>query len=239
MGTLRINASYNYKSPISIGRKDEKQVTVIEFDLQDWIRTFGSGSVTLTVRRKKDRDPYPVPLQIHDGIAVWNISDTDTEYKGNGEAQLTYYANGKVKKSIIYAIHCKESMEAGGTAPDPYVSWLEVLQQYTADTSGNAQTAQEAQETAVEASQTAVQSAQTAVTSAQTAVTSAQSASQSAQSAERSAELAQQSLEQAGYVWFDVHDEDGELYVAKTDNLDTLNFQIDDETGTLGVITNG
>jgi hypothetical protein len=239
MGTLRINASYNYKSPISIGRKDEKQVTVIEFDLQDWIRTFGSGSVTLTVRRKKDRDPYPVPLQIHDGIAVWNISDTDTEYKGNGEAQLTYYANGKVKKSIIYAIHCKESMEAGGTAPDPYVSWLEVLQQYTADTSGNAQTAQEAQETAVEASQTAVQSAQTAVTSAQTAVTSAQSASASAQSAERSAELAQQSLEQAGYVWFDVHDEDGELYVAKTDNLDTLNFRIDEETGILGVITDG
>lgn len=225
MGTLRINASYNYKSPISIGRKDEKLVTAIEFDLQDWIRTYGSGSVTLTVRRKKDRDPYPVPLQIHDGIAVWNISDTDTEYKGNGEAQLTYYANGKVKKSIIYAIHCKESMEAGGKAPDPYVSWLEVLQQYTADTSENAQTAQ--------------QSAQTAVTSAQTAVTSAQSAVASAQSAERSAELAQQSLEQAGYVWFDVHDEDGELYVAKTDNLDTLNFRIDEETGILGVITNG
>lgn len=225
MGTLRINASYNYKSPISIGRKDEKLVTAIEFDLQDWIRTYGSGSVTLTVRRKKDRDPYPVPLQIHDGIAVWNISDTDTEYKGNGEAQLTYYANGKVKKSIIYAIHCKESMEAGGKVPDPYVSWLEVLQQYTADTSENAQTAQ--------------QSAQTAVTSAQTAVTSAQSAVASAQSAERSAELAQQSLEQAGYVWFDVHDEDGELYVAKTDNLDTLNFRIDEETGILGVITNG
>lgn len=236
MGTLRINASYNYKSPIGIGRKDEKQVTAIEFDLQDWIRTYGSGSVTLTVRRKKDRDPYPVPLQIHDGIAVWNISDTDTEYNGNGEAQLTYYANGKVKKSIIYAIHCKESMEAGGTAPDPYVSWLEVLQQYTADTSGNAQTAQEASATAVEASQTAQQSARTAVTNAQTAVASAQSASQSAQSAERSAELAGQHASEAGYVIFDVNDQDGKLYVKKTDNMSAISFEVNESNGTLGVI---
>ena len=209
------------------------------WNLTDWIRKFGSGSVTLTVKRKKDKDPYPVPLLINDGIAVWEISNTDTEHKGNGEAQLTYYSGGKIKKSIIYGFHVKESMDAGGKAPDPYVSWLGVLQQYTAETSENAQTAVSSAQTAVEASQTAQTASQTAVASAQTAVTSAQSAAISAQSAQESAELAQQSLEQAGYVWFDVHDEDGELYVAKTDNLDTLNFRIDEETGILGVITDG
>ena len=87
-----------------------------------------------------------------------------------------------------------------------------------------------------ESAATVEQAKQTASQSAQTAVASAQSASQSAQSAERSAELAGQHASEAGYVIFDVNDQDGKLYVKKTDNMSAISFEVNESNGTLGVI---
>jgi hypothetical protein len=51
------------------------------------------------------------------------------------------------------------------------------------------------------------------------------------------AELAEQHANIAGYVFFDVNDEDGELYATVADSLDEdLGFEVNEETGELEVI---
>lgn len=51
------------------------------------------------------------------------------------------------------------------------------------------------------------------------------------------AEVAQQGAEAAGYVWFDINDETGEMMVTVTDNLaEDVSFEINENTGELEVI---
>lgn len=51
------------------------------------------------------------------------------------------------------------------------------------------------------------------------------------------AELAQQGAEEAGYAWFDIDDETGEMMVTVTDNLaEDVTFAINENTGELEVI---
>lgn len=50
------------------------------------------------------------------------------------------------------------------------------------------------------------------------------------------AEVAQQGAEEAGYVWFDVNDETGEMYVTITANLEEdVSFTVNESVGTLEV----
>lgn len=51
------------------------------------------------------------------------------------------------------------------------------------------------------------------------------------------AEVAAQHADTAGYAWFDVNDEDGQMYVTVANNLDNdLRFEIDENTGNLEVV---
>ena len=53
------------------------------------------------------------------------------------------------------------------------------------------------------------------------------------------ARLAEKGAEEAGYAWFDINDENGNMYVTVTANLDSdVSFEIDESTGTLEVIIN-
>lgn len=53
------------------------------------------------------------------------------------------------------------------------------------------------------------------------------------------ARLAEQGAEEAGYAWFDINNEDGNMYVTVTANLDSdVSFEIDESTGILEVIIN-
>ena len=54
------------------------------------------------------------------------------------------------------------------------------------------------------------------------------------------AEVAQQGAEEAGYAWFDIDDETGEMMVTVSDNLaDDVTFAINENTGELEVTVNG
>lgn len=51
--------------------------------------------------------------------------------------------------------------------------------------------------------------------------------------------LAAQGAEESGYAWFDVHDDDGKMYVYISDNLsEDVEFTVDEETGVLEVTYN-
>lgn len=54
------------------------------------------------------------------------------------------------------------------------------------------------------------------------------------------AEVAQQGAEKAGYAWFDVNDQTGQLVVTVTDNLaEDVSFEVNENLGTLEVTVNG
>lgn len=229
-----------------IGHVRENEVTQLVFDLSAWIAKYGLGTVALSVMRQGDLVPYPVPIAIVDGKATWTVSATDTAKYGRIKAQLSYMVGTKVKKTNVYTLSTKESLPVDGDAPEAYETWLEILQTMTAETAANAESARQSAASAGQSASDADQSMQDAQgyaddasASARNAENSAQSAEESAGEAERYADLAGQHATEAGYAFFDVDDSDGELYVEKTDNLNNLDFTVNETTGTLEVVING
>lgn len=243
---IGINTAVTYPDPFTIGRQRENEVTQVRFDVSEWVRTYGLGTLALSVQRRRDMRPYPVPIAIVDGAATWTISNTDTAQEGHIKAQLTYMVGTKIKKSNVYTLSIKGSLPVDSDAPEAYDTWLEILQTMTAETAANAESARQSATSAVQSASDAEQSMQEAQghaddasISARNAESSAQSAEENADEAEHYADLAGQHATEAGYAFFDVDDSDGELYVEKTDNLNDLDFTVNETTGTLEVVING
>lgn len=123
------------QSPISIGHKAEKGVQAIEFDLTAWVETYGSGTLTVIMRRWGDEIPYPIALEIgEDNKATWTLSDIDTAKAGMAYAQLNYIVGDEVvKKSDIYTFRVMDSLAGEGEPPEAYESWLEQLTHLAAE----------------------------------------------------------------------------------------------------------
>lgn len=242
MTVININTCKRMKDNV-IGRVRENEVTQLVFDLSAWITEYGLGTVALSVMRQGDIMPYPVPIAIVDGKATWTVSATDTAKYGWIKAQLTYYVGTKRKKSNIYVLSVRESLAENGQAPDPYESWLEVLQELTAETAANAESASQSAASAAQSASDAEQYSQEAQgyaydasASAQNAESSAQSAGDSADEAEHYADLAAQHAESAGYVFFDVNEQTGEAIATVTDAVDeAMTFAVDEANGNLEV----
>lgn len=128
MKTITINlATYKNRAPVTLGLQGENAVRQIDFDYSSWAELYGEGTVTLAVQRNGDSNPYPLTLTSADHIASWNVSTTDTEKKGKGEAQLSYTVNGAIKKSEVISFIVKRSLDSEGDVPDPYISWFEQM----------------------------------------------------------------------------------------------------------------
>ena len=235
---IGINTAVTYPDPFTIGRQRENEVTQVRFDVSEWVRTYGPGTLALSVQRRRDMRPYPVPIAIVDGAATWTISNTDTAQDGHIKAQLTYMVGTKIKKSKVYMLTVKASLPEDGRAPDGYTTWLETLQELTSQVAANAVSASAASASAAQSAEAASTSARNAGTSSTQAANAASAASASAASAAASAELAEQSIHDAAVVFFDIDDETGELLVHKTSTLTRFDFAIDEESGNLEVILN-
>ena len=122
-------------SPISIGHKAEKGVEAIEFDVTAWVETYGSGTLTVIMRRLGDAIPYPIALEIDENNkATWVLSDIDTAKAGMAYAQLSYIVGDEVvKKSDIYTFRVMDSLTGEGDPPEAYESWLETLTHLAAE----------------------------------------------------------------------------------------------------------
>lgn len=111
-----------------LGRQGENKVKQIEFDFSDFVEQFGIGGLSLIVKRPVDSDPYPVAMDVTGNVATWLISDVDTAVVGQGEAQLIYSVNDKVKKTVILKTKVDPSLApASEDVPDPYQNWLDDL----------------------------------------------------------------------------------------------------------------
>lgn len=180
MTTININAGQTGET-LDLGRRGENGVTQVLFDVSAWVEEFGSGALSLYVRRKGDSAAYPVALTATNGVAAWTVSDTDTNVKGFGRAELVLTVDGVVKKSAVWNIYVGCDIgQPTGSPPDPYESWLERLGELGAETQENAEAAADSASDAGSSASDAADSADAAADSAEAAAASAEQAAAAA-----------------------------------------------------------
>lgn len=110
---------------LHLGRQGENEARRIAFDISAMVAEYGEGIVTLTHKRPRDGEAYPVVLDVDGTTATWTVTSADTAQSGSGEAQLTYTVGGVIAKSVIYGTRVSPSITVGEDVPDPYVEWFE------------------------------------------------------------------------------------------------------------------
>lgn len=180
MKTINVNVA-DTVSVLDLGRRGETGVTEVVFDLSAWLEEFGAGTAALYVRRAGDAAAYPVALTIEDGSAAWAVSNTDTNVKGYGAAELVLSSNGVVKKSAVWPIYVGCDIgQPTGSPPDPYESWLETLTALGAQAQEDAQAAADSAADAASSASDAADSAEDAKDYADDAADSAAAAAAAA-----------------------------------------------------------
>lgn len=122
-----ITVDVNRPFRITIGNAREDSALQVNFDFAGWVEDYGSGSISLLVKRNGDSDPYPVLLDTEGTIATWDISNVDTDKVGVGEAQLIYTTDDVLKKSTVFTFDVVRALDDGTTPPDPYVTLIEQM----------------------------------------------------------------------------------------------------------------
>jgi hypothetical protein len=114
--------------PIQLGRRGEYGVTQVEFDLRDFIDTFGPGTAQLAASLPDTAGAYPVMITQKDATAVWEITAAWTASAGYGECQLSWYVGESLARSIVYRTQVAESLLPDGEVPAPEPDYLDQVQ---------------------------------------------------------------------------------------------------------------
>lgn len=186
-------------SAITLGRRGENEVTQVVVDFSSWVEEFGAGVITLLAMRSRDSSAYPIVLTLDGSTATWDVTSTDTAFKGSGRAEFIYTVGEQIAKSVVFnTVVMQDIGEPSETPPDPYEDWLERLTELGAETQANAEAAQQSAENAAQSAEDAAQSAtsaegyagqaETAAGLAQDAQTASEAARDAAQTAQASAE---------------------------------------------------
>lgn len=180
---------------INIGIRGENEAVKVEFDLTPFIADYGNGVAVLLAKRSQDSDAYPVSDAVQDGdTLVWTLTSTDTYYEGHGKAEVFWYVDSVLAKSMVYSTYITNDIGTpSAEPPEPYDEWIETLTELGAETLANAQRAEAAEEGAV----TAQGKAEDAQTAAETAQGKAEDAQRLAEAAQEAAEIAQGKAEDA------------------------------------------
>lgn len=133
MNTINVDLSTGEALNLPIGRQGENNVTQVIFDFSGLKTEFGSGTLSLSVKRPKEYVPYAQTMTISGTNATWLVNETDTGNFGCGEIQLTYTVSGKVAKTVIYKYTVLRSIGADGEYPIPGQTWQEEMEDEIAD----------------------------------------------------------------------------------------------------------
>lgn len=110
---------------IPLGVQGENRATKVEFDTRPWFREYPSGTVSAVARRYGDPAPYPLTLDVDDGTAVWNVSDTDTAKAGEGAVELTMTSAGARVRSLTFKTLVTASLTDSPVDDDAWYGWLD------------------------------------------------------------------------------------------------------------------
>ena len=110
---------------IPLGVQGENSATQVEFDTRPWFREYPSGTVSAVARRDGDPAPYPLTLDVADGTAVWQVSDTDTAKAGEGAVELTMTSAGARVRSLTFKTLVTASLTDSPVDDDAWYGWLD------------------------------------------------------------------------------------------------------------------
>ena len=152
---------------LDIGKRGENLAVCIVFDISEWKRTYGEGTVQLIHQRNGDKYPYPCVVKEEGDSVRWEIGSADTGVAGKGHAELQYWVGDTIVKSATFNTNVVKAMSAAGDIPPaPVKAWLDKLLQLGAESEANAianaLAAKEAAQEALEAAQAAERAAKEA-----------------------------------------------------------------------------
>lgn len=117
-----------------LAHSGEKNAVRAVFDLEPFQRTFPGGTPLLLVRRRGDREGYPVNLEADGGRAYWMLSSADTASPGVGQCELQWTVGETLVKSDKYDFLVLEALPAGTQPPDDASQrWFEAIQSQIGD----------------------------------------------------------------------------------------------------------
>ena len=119
---------------IKLGHTGENDAVRVAFSLLPFQQTFPGGRPALLIKRPKDAEAYPVPLEVDGATAYWTVTDTDTETAGFGQAELQWYLGEVLAKSDKFDFTVVQALMAGFEPPDaPTKRWFDVLRAEVGD----------------------------------------------------------------------------------------------------------
>lgn len=159
-----------------LSKTDTNETLRIRFPVKAWLDAYPDCVIQVIHRRSQDPDGLPAAVLETDGVyAYWLITDSDTAYAGDGEAELRMQSGTAVSKSETYDTHVVKSVGSGtGPAPEPVERVAEQIAASAAEAVAAKNIAVSAKETAVDAkdeSVTAANRAEAAAEAAETAST--------------------------------------------------------------------
>ena len=98
-----IDVTKVYTGVIKLGQQYDSNVKRIEFDCSKWLQEFPEGVVMFRVINPQEKELNTWNAVMEENVAVWTITDEDTEKAGSGEVQLAIVSGSDTRKlSQVY-----------------------------------------------------------------------------------------------------------------------------------------
>lgn len=113
---------------IYLGRQGENLARTVEIDVSSIFGKWPNATISLLVQRNQEDTFYLAPVVIENGILKWTISNADTEFAGDGKAEIRATQDDVIVKSAMMNTHVSDSL--GGTEtdiPDPAQTWADTI----------------------------------------------------------------------------------------------------------------
>ena len=183
---------------ISIGRRAENMVRCVAFDISRWVELYGAGTPQLLHQRCGDDRSYPCAIETTDTEVVWSITSADTALVGVGRAELQYFVDGQLAKSVIYETEVAQALDTTDpVAPAPEAGWVAQVLAAGAQIVGSAADAEESANESAASAQQAGDMKEQAEKAASDALSAAGTSQVQARASAQSAQLSRGYAEQA------------------------------------------
>lgn len=117
----------NELKTLYIGKQGENEASIAVFDLSSWIEEYGAGTAKLLHKRSKDELPYIAQTTQSGSTLSWIFTKDDTAYSGYGKAQLNYYVDDMLAKTLIFTTKCDKSLTDETETPKEVKSALDLI----------------------------------------------------------------------------------------------------------------
>lgn len=115
---------------IPIGRKGENLARTVDFSdiIAEIKNDYGDGGkVVVLVKRPGENEPYPAAsVDDSDGL-TWQPTETDTAIAGRGRAEVDYYIDDVLVKSVLFTTYTNDSIGVSGDTPEPGYDYMKQL----------------------------------------------------------------------------------------------------------------